>query len=427
MQKKSFLFVHNVWMQIALVIVFLLFISHLIAFFMLSRYNEQAQLEINRGIVIRQIITLVEAVEINPQDKWSYIVNAIDIPNVNINLDSSPRYKTRVDQMEVWDILYKLRSLPENTHSIEISIKAGDHLWLNISALIVQSSLSFQALLFGFEFIIILVLIFIVWSINRFNKPLKRFISAVEKMGRTLQVRRLPETDGPLMVREAAKAINGMQERINHLIHERTQMMAAISHDLRTPITRLKLRAQFILDEEQHQKIIDDLDEMESMINESLAFFQNEQQPPQKSNIDLASLLSSMCVDYKETGRPVKYKGPTKDETMYANSLALKRAFSNIIDNAIKYGASAQVSFTKDEHNYIIAIQDKGPGIPESDLEKVFVPFYRGEQSRSRTTGGIGLGLAVARNIIAAHDGEVTLQLPEVGGLKVVITLPCKP
>src|SRR3990167_1173634 len=176
MQKKSFLFVHNVWTQIALIIVFLLFISHLIAFFMLSRYNEQTQLEINRRIVIRQIITLVEAVEINPQDKWSYIVNAIDIPNVNISLDSSPRYKVRVNQMEIWDILYKLRSLPENTHSIEVSIKAGEHLWLNISALVVQSSLSFQAILFGFEFIIILVLVFIVWSINRFNKPLKRFI-----------------------------------------------------------------------------------------------------------------------------------------------------------------------------------------------------------------------------------------------------------
>jgi len=424
MSKKKFLFIHNIWTQIAIVIIFLLFVSHLVAFFLLSRYNEQTQLNINRGIVARQIITLVEAVQINPPDKRAYIVNAIDIPNVSISLDNYPKYKLRAPEMEIWDVLLKIRSVPQTARSISISVKVDKHLWLNISALILQSSLAFQAILLGFELIIVFALLLVIWLINRFNKPLKRFVSAVEKMGNTLSPNALSETDGPQMVREAAKAVNNMQGRINDLIRDRTQMLAAISHDLRTPLTRLKLRAQFITDEEQHQKIIDDLDEMENMINESLAFFRDGQQVLRKTTIDLASLLSSLCIDYQETNRNVLYTGPQHNISFHGNSLALKRAFSNIIDNAVKFGSLAKVSLIIEEQNYKITVVDNGPGISEQEIEKVFMPFYRGEQSRSRATGGIGLGLAVARNIIVAHDGAISLQLPEEGGLCVTITLP---
>lgn len=424
MSKKKFLFIHNIWTQIAIVIIFLLFVSHLVAFFLLSRYNEQTQLNINRGIVARQIITLVEAVQINPPDKRAYIVNAIDIPNVSISLDNYPKYKLRAPEMEIWDVLLKIRSVPQTARSISISVKVDKHLWLNISALILQSSLAFQAILLGFELIIVFALLLVIWLINRFNKPLKRFVSAVEKMGNTLNPNALSEIDGPQMVREAAKAVNNMQGRINDLIRDRTQMLAAISHDLRTPLTRLKLRAQFITDEEQHQKIIDDLDEMENMINESLAFFRDGQQVLRKTTIDLASLLSSLCIDYQETNRNVRYAGPHHNISFEGNSLALKRAFSNIIDNAVKFGSLAKVTLIVEEQNYKITVVDNGPGISEQEIEKVFMPFYRGEQSRSRATGGIGLGLAVARNIIVAHDGEISLQLPEEGGLCVTITLP---
>jgi len=401
----------------------LMFITHLIAFFTISRYTQKTQFLINRGIVARQIITLVEAIEFVAPNHWVYTVNAIDIPNVTISLDHHPKYPVQVLQLDIWDILLKIHEIPLSARTMQISVKFSDNLWLNISAAIMQSSWTFQFILFGFEFIIIVALIFMIWSLNRYNKPLKRFVQSIEKMGRTLNTPPISETDGPLIVREAAKAVNQMQDRIRHLAQERTQMLAAISHDLRTPITRLKLRAQLLEDQEQQHKITEDLDEMEGMINESLAFFRDEQLAVQKSKVDLASLLSSLCIDYKETGSPVTYNGPKKDWAIEANGLALKRAFSNVINNAIKYGQQAKVTLSLKEDHYIISIEDSGPGIPEEEFDKVFKPFYRGEQSRSRATGGIGLGLAVTRSIILAHNGEITLEQLKPAGFKVTITL----
>jgi signal transduction histidine kinase len=404
--------------------VILLFIGHLIAFLTISRYTQRTQLEVNRGIIARQIVTLIEAVEINPPSKRAYIVNAIDIPNIAISLDRYPKYKLQVSQVRIWDVLLKIKAIPAKATTIKISIKFGRHLWLNISAAIARSSKSFQYLLFAFELLIILVLVFLAWSLNRYNKPLKRFVQAVERTGRNLNAPPLSDQHGPVMVREAAQAVNQMQDRIRHLVQDRTQMLAAISHDLRTPITRLRLRAQLLDDEEQQQKITKDLDEMEKMINESLIFFRDEQLALEKTEVDIASILSSLCLDYKELEYDISYEGPSKSWTMQANALALKRAFSNIIDNALKYGKKADVTLNMNEQNdYVISVIDGGKGIPEEEFANVLKPFYRGEQSRSKATGGIGLGLAVTNSIVLAHDGEIKLERLEPEGFKISIIL----
>lgn len=419
--NRSFLFIRNIWTQIFIVIIFLMFISHLLAFFIYSRYSESAQLQINRGIIARQIVTIIEAVEINPPDKQAYVVNAIDMPNFAVSFDKSPKYKMIVTDMDILDILAKLKEIPESSDDMNISVKFGDRLWLNISATIQQSPLDYHIVLLGYESVIMLVLILMVWSINRYNKPLRRFIESVEKMGSYLGPMQLPEDDGPPMVREAAKAVNHMQEKIKTLVKDRTQMLAAISHDLRTPITRLKLRAQFIEDVDQQQKFLKDLGEMEKMINEGLSFFRDEQQVYEKSKIDLVSLLMSLSIDYQETGGKVSFHGPKEQLPLKANALALKRAFTNLIDNALKYGQSAKINLAKKDGQYIVTIEDKGPGIAPADMERVFSPYYRGDQSRNKLTTGVGLGLTVARNIILMHQGEIELQNLPGSGLKVIV------
>lgn len=412
--------------MILIIIIFLVFVIHLIAFYLFSRYTHNTELEINRGIIARQIITLIEAVEINPPNKQSIVVNAIDIPNISIALNHYPRYHLRVSNLEIWDVILKMNQIPKSARTIRVSVKLADHKWLNISAVILQSSWNIQIFLFIIELIVVLALIFIAWSFSRFNRPLKRFIQSVEHLGHNLSRSKLSENDGPAMVRQASKAINNMQSRIQHMVNDRTQMLAAISHDLRTPITRLKLRAQFIDDKAQYQKFINDLDEMEEMISRSLAYFKNENQTYKKTKIDIASLMVATCIDYQETGHALTYQGPKENEPLYGDALALKRAFNNIIDNGLKFGEKVNVSLVKDKSEYIIAVTDHGPGIPKDELTKVFQPFYRGEHSRSRTTGGIGLGLAVSKNIINAHGGDIELESRKDKGLTVIITLPVK-
>lgn len=423
--KKIFALFQNSWTAVFIAVLVLMIVSHLVAFIIFSSYSRHTQIEVNRGIVARQIITLVEAVEINPPDKREIIANAINIPNITINFDSYPRYAIQVPTTKIWDILLQLKKIPDSARSLRMSVKFGHKKWLNIAAVVVQSSWNLQIILFVLEFIIILALLFAMWTFNRFNKPLKQFINSIEKIGRGgLDQVVFPENEGPKMMRKAGRALNLTQTRIRDLVRDRTQMLAAISHDLRTPITRLKLRAQFIEDKEQHDKIIHDLSEMEAMISESLAYFKDEDYAYKHVKLDLAALVSSTCIDYEDTGHNVTYSGPKNNLSFEGDSLALKRALCNIIDNAIKYGGNADITLAKVKKNYVITVEDNGPGIPQEELEKVFKPFYRGEQSRNRNTGGIGLGLAAARNIIFAHEGEVTLERKKPHGLIVKIVFP---
>jgi signal transduction histidine kinase len=216
-----------------------------------------------------------------------------------------------------------------------------------------------------------------------------------------------------------------MQQRITDLIRERTQMIAAISHDLRTPITRLKLRAQFIDDPTLYNKIIGDLDEMESMVAETLNFASDEHQKEKKVWLDVNALLQSLCSDMQDMGFTVIYHDPVSRLPLFARSICLKRAFTNLIHNGVKYGDRVVVSAHKDDTGLTIIIEDEGPGLSDEQIKQVFKPFYRLESSRSRQTGGIGLGLAVVEDIIRAHHGTVTLtRRTQAKGLCVTVHFP---
>jgi signal transduction histidine kinase len=268
----------------------------------------------------------------------------------------------------------------------------------------------------------LMVLVLSLWAARRLAAPLKRFAQAAERLGVDGEAPLLPET-GPRELRTATRAFNRMQIRLRRFVEDRTQMLAAISHDLRTPLTRLRLRAEFVEDPEQQRKMLEDLEEMEAMIASTLAFARDDARREPRAVIDLAALLQSLVDDLADAGRNACYAGPER-RNIACRPMAMRRAIGNLIDNALKYGGAARVALLEEPGQVMIRIDDDGPGIPVDQQEKVFAPFFRLERSRSRDTGGTGLGLSVARTVARAHGGDVILEnLPE-GGLRATLVLP---
>lgn len=263
-----------------------------------------------------------------------------------------------------------------------------------------------------------------IFAVRRATLPLALFARAAERLGLDVNAPPLHE-DGPREVQQASHAFNEMQNRLRVFVRDRTHMLAAISHDLRTPITRLKLRAEFIDDQEQRNKMLADLDEMEKMIAATLSFAKDDAAAEPPMTLDLAALLQSLCDDLTDAGHEATYSGAGK-AAIKARPLALKRAFGNLIGNAIQYGGRARVNLEMDGNFVNVTVDDDGQGIPASELERVFAPFHRLENSRSRETGGVGLGLASARTQIRAHGGDIRLGNRADGGLRATVTLPIK-
>jgi signal transduction histidine kinase len=261
-----------------------------------------------------------------------------------------------------------------------------------------------------------------VWAVRRASAPLSVFTSAADRLGLDMNAPPLTER-GPREVRQAAHAFNDMQRRLQRFVRDRIQMLAAISHDLRTPITRLKLRAELIEDEEQQRKMLADLDEMEAMIAATLAFARDEFAQEPRAALDLAALLQTICDEAADAGVAASYDGPSRF-AFNGRPTALKRAFTNLVENAVKYGGGARVALTAVGASVTVTVDDGGPGIAEAELDRVFDPFYRIESSRSRETGGVGLGLAVVRSVVRGHGGDITLANRPEGGLGATVVLP---
>ncbi len=264
------------------------------------------------------------------------------------------------------------------------------------------------------------------WTVRRLIAPVRVLAEAAEALGRDVNAAPLPET-GPTEVRTAAVAFNTMAFRIRRFVQDRTELLTAIGHDLRTPITRLKLRAEFIEDEEQRGKSLADLEELEAMVSATLAFGRDVRSAELPSPIDLPELLRTI-LDEAADARPalqdrLRFEG-TAHLTVHARPMALKRAFTNLVMNALNYGGSATVRVSRNGPNVVVEVEDEGPGIPAAELDRVFEPFHRGEPSRNRETGGVGLGLPIVRNIVRAHGGDVSLANRPTGGLRATVTLP---
>jgi two-component system OmpR family sensor kinase len=256
---------------------------------------------------------------------------------------------------------------------------------------------------------------------RRMAAPIALFAAAAERLGRDPGAPPLA-VDGPAEIAVAVRAFNDMQERLARYVEDRTAMIGAIAHDLRTPLTRLRFRLESA-PEDVRAKMAADIAEMEAMISGTLAFVRDATQPASRARLELSSLLESLADEMSDTGLQVTVDQSDK-VVVDGDPVALRRLFNNLLENAVKFGCEAHVRVYPEPGLAVVEIDDNGPGLPEAALEKVFEPFYRHEGSRSRKTGGIGLGLAVVRTVARAHGGDATLLNRECGGMTARVELP---
>ena len=257
---------------------------------------------------------------------------------------------------------------------------------------------------------------------RRLARPMQGLANAAGRLGRGEAVQDLPEA-GPVETRETVRAFTLMRTRLDRYVRDRTAMLAAVSHDLRTPITNLRLHAEFVEDTETRAKILASLEEMQHMTEDALAFIREDIRREETRTVDLHALLDSVAADLGELGHDIAV-AETERILVACRPAALRRALRNLLENAAAYGGRAAAHIERTGEEICIVVEDEGPGIAEAELERVFEPFVRLETSRSRDTGGSGLGLAIARGIVRGHGGDIRLENRAEGGLRATVALP---
>ncbi|WP_298110866.1 HAMP domain-containing sensor histidine kinase [Bradyrhizobium sp.] len=260
------------------------------------------------------------------------------------------------------------------------------------------------------------------WAVRRVTAPLGTVIRAAERLGRDVNAPPIVEA-GSREMRQAAQVFNEMQARLQRILETRTRMLAALSHDLRTPLTLLRLRLEALPEREERDRMLANIADLDVMIAAILNFARDEAATEPLRRTDLTALLMAIVDDMADAGLAVSMT-PTESVILECRPGALRRVVSNLLDNALKYGKTARVELLASPSTITIAIDDEGPGIPEAERQNVFEPFYRLEPSRSRETGGTGLGLAIAQSIAQANGGQITLINRAAGGLRAVLSLP---
>ncbi|KPP85224.1 MAG: Signal transduction histidine kinase [Rhodobacteraceae bacterium HLUCCO07] len=303
--------------------------------------------------------------------------------------------------------------------TLSVALSGGE--WLNVATRFERPPLQWRSisiLSFGVTAALLLVAVF--WFLlTRLTGPLRRLSGAADRLGRGEDAGSLPVA-GPTEVRDLTAAFNRMQERLTRFVVDRTRLLAAVSHDLRSPLTALRVRAELVDDEETRESLIESIEEMQMMAEATLTFAEglSESDPPQTIQVAdwLEALSRDMVEAFEISGGP--------ELRARIRPLSLRRAIRNVIENAIRYGGAARVGWHRARDHLVIDVTDTGPGIPAGMIERVFDPFFRLEESRSLETGGHGLGLSIARSIVRAHGGDIHLENRLEGGLRASITLP---
>jgi signal transduction histidine kinase len=256
---------------------------------------------------------------------------------------------------------------------------------------------------------------------RRIARPLRQLTTAAEALGRGEAVEPLCEC-GPDDIRRTSEAFNRMQDRLHRFVQDRTRMLAAISHDLRTPLTTLRLRTELVEDPTLQERMLSTIDEMQAMADATLSLIRQETTVEATRTVDLAALVESTCEDLAELGYDVTFD-PAERLPYRCRPDGLRRAVRNLVENAARYAGQARVRILATRTTVEIVVDDDGPGIPADKLDEVFAPFFRLEGSRSRDTGGAGLGLSIARAIARQHGGDILLRRRSPG-LSAAVTLP---
>ncbi len=438
--------------------------GHVIVFGIFSDERREAIEATTRGQILSRTAAVVRLLAATPPDLHERVVNSASTARLRFSIDEKPESgKPPTSRREIalarrlarqlgplaeeirieskgqkyfsqWQRMHDDDDDDDNHHmrfnkfrnlDLQLSVRTSGGLWLNVKtevgshrpAWAIQSLLAL--LVTGLAIIGVVILV-----VRRITRPMRNLTKAAEGLGRGEKIEDI-DAEGPEDMRRTIAAFNQMRRRLERYIKDRTNMLAAVSHDLKTPITSLRIRAEFIEDRELQVKIIQTLDEMQAITESTLSFAREEAEREQSRPTDVGALLESLCADFSDRGQQAEFS-PSERIVLSCRPTGLKRALNNIMENAIAYGERARLNLAFDASANIatITIDDDGPGIPESDLERVFEPFVRIETSRNRETGGTGLGLAIARTIIRGHGGEIALSNLEDGGLRVTIHLP---
>jgi signal transduction histidine kinase len=368
---------------------------------------------------VQSLTHLVTRLQKKSQNQWQRILKNYPIRWIEISLSENPRYQ---DNALLTIQPYMLVAMLRENKNPTFSVFVNSTTWLNIKITppIQKRTLLFFSFLFVLSSFLFLVNYLVVKTLNQ---PLQTIIESLNDTHIKENWSPIPLT-GNIEQQLIIKCINELQNKVHLLLSHRTQVVTAISHDLRTPLTRLKLRVETIDDEKIYLKMMDDINEMELMVRDTLTYFQDIHHSEKPQRFDLVSLINSIQEDMNEAGLNVVFSTDCT-KLIYTGAVnLLKRAINNIISNAVLYGDCAKVILVDTKEELHLIIKDQGPGVSDEELTQIDAPFFRGEKSRSRATGGAGLGLTISKEIVAMHKGTMSILNAPEGGLEVTLRLP---
>lgn len=438
--------------QIALLVIAAILVADLAATFMLFALREPWRADGRPGVAANRLATIARLLdETEPQDRPALLAAAArSLPSLHVEPWEAPARIAEDPNLAEHLLIERLRSGFGRTLEIAALTPPGQsgdqgevlHLGLRtpngatLRAVLpddVPRPPNHGVVVFAFLVLAVSLTLLSVWVTRALTAPLAQLAAAAEAFGTRREAAPLPRK-GPEEVLAVAQALDRMRARVNRLLDDRTQMLAAISHDLRTPITRLRLRAEFIDDPQARERTLRDLDQMNALVESALTYARDERAgegaaegagPEQRPLLDLVSLVRTVCDGFSDLGadvamaeaRPILVRGQPE---------ALERAVTNLVDNAVKYAGSARIGLEHDDGAVAITVADDGPGIPVAERNAMLEPFRRGDRARDpNMAGGFGLGLSIVRAIVQAHHGRLSLEDRHAGGLVVRITLPC--
>ena len=469
--------------QLLLLLMMALTLSHLVGFLIFSDERRQAMRGVHHLQLLERTVAMVRVLETTSPETRDVILRAVTSPRLRYWItDETALADANTERMELWLAARLAEQLPEgprapvrvhvadrewpeqimdfhdrahqgmarhhddddaesdkadnsraaglrdrrgrgNGMGLTLSVPLRNGQWLNVATGFPapQTGWAWPSIV-SMALTALAILLVVTLMVRRITRPLKALSNAAEKLGRGEDMAPLAET-GPAELQRTTAAFNAMRERLTRFVRDRTVMLAAISHDLRTPLTSLRLHAELVEEAETRNKLLAILEEMQRMTEATLAFARAEATREETRPVDLSALVESLCDDLTELGMEVTFAGAGKTP-LSCRPVSLKRALRNMLENAVNYGHRARVALEESPSEIAIVIDDDEPGIAEEDRERVFGPFVRLEESRSRETGGIGIGMAIARSIIRAHGGDITLENRAQGGLRATLRLP---